>query len=52
MWGSIPGSQDHELSRRQVLNRLSHPGAPTGGDLNTILSIIELVHNMGNNIKI
>ena len=27
MWGSIPGPGDHDLSRRQTLNRLSHPGA-------------------------
>ena len=27
--GSIPGPWDHDLSRRQTLNRLSHPGAPT-----------------------
>ena len=24
----IPGPQDHDLSRRQTLNPLSHPGAP------------------------
>ena len=24
--GSIPGPQDHDLSLRQTLNRLSHPG--------------------------
>ncbi|XP_073739722.1 guanine nucleotide exchange factor for Rab-3A isoform X7 [Callorhinus ursinus] len=28
MWDSIPGLQDHDLSRRQSLNQLSHPGAP------------------------
>ncbi|XP_064453340.1 valacyclovir hydrolase isoform X2 [Mirounga angustirostris] len=28
MRDSIPGLQDHDLSRRQSLNRLSHPGAP------------------------
>ena len=27
-WGSIPGSWDHDLSQRQILNWLSHPGAP------------------------
>ena len=27
MRGSIPGPQDHDLSQRQMLNRLSHPGA-------------------------
>ena len=27
---SIPGPWDHDLSRRQMLNRLSHPGAPYG----------------------
>ena len=25
-WGSILGPWDHDLSRRQMLNRLSHPG--------------------------
>ena len=29
MRGSIPGPWDHDLSRRQKLNPLSHPGAPT-----------------------
>ena len=28
MWGSIPGPRDHDQSRRQTLNQLSHPGAP------------------------
>lgn len=28
MWGSIPECQDHALSQRQMLNDLSHPGAP------------------------
>ena len=28
-WGSTPGPRDHDLSRRQMLNPLSHPGAPT-----------------------
>jgi len=27
MWDSILGLQDHDLSRRQSLNQLSHPGA-------------------------
>ena len=27
-WGSIPGLGDHDLSRRQLLKQLSHPGAP------------------------
>ena len=27
MWDSIPGPWDHDLSQRQTLNRLSHPGA-------------------------
>ena len=26
MRGSIPGLQDHDLSQRQTLNQLSHPG--------------------------
>ena len=28
MWGSVPGCWDHDLSQRQMLNQLSHPGAP------------------------
>uniref|UniRef100_A0A452VL31 SCAN box domain-containing protein n=1 Tax=Ursus maritimus TaxID=29073 RepID=A0A452VL31_URSMA len=28
MQDSIPGPWDHDLSRRQTLHRLSHPGAP------------------------
>ena len=28
MWGSIPGPQHHDMSQRQMLNQLSHPGAP------------------------
>jgi len=28
MRDSIQGLQDHDLSRRQSLNQLSHPGAP------------------------
>ncbi|XP_064447640.1 gamma-aminobutyric acid receptor-associated protein-like 1 isoform X5 [Mirounga angustirostris] len=28
MRDSIPGPRDHDLSRRQTLNRLSHPGVP------------------------
>ena len=27
-WGSIPGPGYHDLSQRQRLNPLSHPGAP------------------------
>ena len=27
--GLIPGSWDHDLSRRQTLNPLSHPGTPS-----------------------
>jgi len=30
MWDPIPGLQDHDLSRRQSLNQLSHPGAQEG----------------------
>ena len=26
MWGSIPGPWDHDLSQRQMLRQLSHPG--------------------------
>ena len=28
-WGSVPGPRNHDLSWRQTLHRLSHPGAPT-----------------------
>jgi len=28
MWDLIPGPRDHDLSRRQLLNQLSHPSAP------------------------
>ena len=28
MWDSIPGRWDHDLSRRQLLNQLSHSGVP------------------------
>ena len=28
MWGLIPGPWDHDLSPRQTLDRLSHPGTP------------------------
>ena len=28
MWDPIPGLQDHDLSQRQLLNQLSHPGTP------------------------
>ena len=27
MQGSIPGPRDHDLSPREMLNQLSHPGA-------------------------
>ena len=30
MWGSIPRPSDHDLSQRQMLKGLSHPGAPCG----------------------
>jgi len=28
MQDSIPGPRDHDLSGRQMLNQLSHPGVP------------------------
>jgi len=28
--GLIPGPWDHDLSQRQTLNQLSHPGVPDG----------------------
>jgi len=39
MWGSIPGPRDHDLSRKQTLNGLNHPGAPMQSNfkLNSIL---------------
>ena len=30
-WGWIPGPWDHDLSGRQVLKQLSHPGTPSTG---------------------
>ena len=33
MWDSIPGPWDHDLSRRQMLNWLSHPSALRLSDL-------------------
>ena len=30
MWGRIPGIQDYDLGWRQMLHRLSHPGAHLG----------------------
>jgi len=45
MQGSIPGPWDHVLSRRQTLNRLSHPGAQP-------LIIIPFVHLAANELSI
>ena len=28
VWGSIPGPWSYDLSQRQMINRLSHPGTP------------------------
>ncbi|XP_059274515.1 zinc finger protein 736-like [Mustela nigripes] len=40
MWDSIPGRWDHDLSRRQLLNQLSHP--IVFPERNTILKIAVL----------
>ena len=39
MWGSIPGPWDRDLSQRQMLNWLSHPGTPNL-DFKSLLCII------------
>ena len=46
MQGWIPGSWDHDLSRRQMLNWLSHPGTPI------ILFVGDLYCNEKNCLKI
>ena len=45
MRGSIPGPQDHDLSGRQTLNRLSHPDA-----LN-LTSCMHEVHLVGGSVE-
>ncbi|XP_064439430.1 putative protein PTGES3L isoform X3 [Mirounga angustirostris] len=45
MRDSIPGLQDHDLSRRQSLNQLSHPGAP--GRLFLICTFLETLRCEG-----
>ena len=35
----IPGPQDHDLSRRQTLNRLSHTGSPSPFTFNVIIDM-------------
>ena len=44
MQGSIPGLQDHDLSQRQALNQLSHPGAL--GFLFLFFKILFFLHNL------
>ena len=39
MRGSIPGPRDHKLSPRQMLHRLSPPGAPISGFLQLCLPV-------------
>ena len=49
MQGSILGPQDHDLSQRQTLNQLSHPGAPKdildrrikGSNLNQVIGLLD-----------
>ena len=43
MQGSIPGLWDHDLSRRQMLNRLSHPGTPSWYHSDTVIRGSELI---------
>ena len=45
IWGSIPRLWDHDLSQRQTLNWLSHPGTPNVFSLkcNFICSLIGLI---------
>ena len=43
MWGSIPDPWDHDLSQRQMLNHLSHPGAPfKANSMNDFISSINI----------
>ena len=28
-WGSMPGTQDHDLSQKQAFHQLSYPGTPS-----------------------
>jgi len=39
-WGLIPGPGDHDLSQRQTLNCLSHPGALIESFLNRMNKFI------------
>ena len=36
--GLIPGPRDHDLSQRQTLDQLNHPGVPKSGILLKILN--------------
>ena len=45
-WGSFPGLWDHNPSRRQPLNQLSHPGAPSNSFKTQCISKITLKMNL------
>ena len=47
MWGLIPGPWAHDLSWRQTLNWLSHPGAP---EINTVNILVNIWHYFSNNV--
>jgi len=38
--GAHLGPWDHDLSQRQILNRLSHPGTPTAHSLKGTVSML------------
>lgn len=39
MWGSIPECCNHDLSSRQTLNKLSHPGVSSLPNFNTLIKM-------------
>ena len=45
MWDLIPGLQDQDLSQRQEVQPLSHPGAPRG--LSVLFTCVALWHTVG-----
>ena len=46
MWGLIPRLQDHDLSQRQMLTRLSHLGAPLNTTYASYHSYLPAVHEL------
>ena len=44
--GLNPGIEDHDLSRRQMINQLSHPGAPTFKSLNEFIFVYIVSRNL------